>query len=192
MRVLHLLFLMCSFFTLAAQNEPQVSTTTDHKYSKRTVFGFKGGFNRSHVRGVEMDGDKTGYIGGELYGAFFCEKDLNTRLILEGELLFSWTNDYHFIEMPLHLKYLFSKKWAAFAGPKIDYLVDAENSPPGPFYDLHKFGISGELGVQYNFSRRLFAETRYARGLTSHVRDYFLDINKGKRDVFRVGLGIRF
>lgn len=165
--------------------------TKDHKKTVTTRFGFKGGFNRSHIKGVETDGDRTGYIGGELYGAFFGDTRLNETLSLGYEFLFSWTDDYHFVEIPLHLKYNFYDKWSAFAGPKLDILVDNDGDAGGN-YQFKTFGVSAELGVQYNITRAFFAETRYAKSFTEQVTDFVLDINNGKRNTFRIGLGIRF
>jgi len=195
MRTFFLAILIATSLVASGQKRStrsESSETKDHKRSVTTRFGFKGGFNRSHVKGVESDGDQTGYIGGELYGGFFADTELSEKLNLENEILFSWTDDYHFIEIPVHLKYKFNHKWSALAGPKLDIIADNDNDPFESGYKFKNFGISAELGVQYNISNRFFAETRYARSFTAQVTDLFLDINNGKRNTFRIGLGIRF
>jgi hypothetical protein len=192
MRSLLLSLLLAGYACCAAQNENR-PTTPGHTKNLSTRFGFKGGYNRSVINGRETaTNDKTGYIGDELYGAFFCETMLKEKLSFENELLVSWTNDYHFIEIPLHLKYHFTDKWAVFAGPKIDFIADNDNNPVEKGYRFRNLGASGELGVQYNISPRFLLESRYSIGLVEQVDDLYLDINDGKRNTFRIGAGIRF
>lgn len=173
--------ILLGILTAAAQSE------------KKTIFGFKGGWNKSTVLGYELNGAKTGYIGFELYGAFFADTRLSEKWHLENELLFSYTDDYHFVEIPIHLKRKFYKKWFVLAGPKLDIIADNDNDPfEAPFYRFRNFGVSGELGVQYHFSKRFFAETRYARSFMSQIDNLALDIQDGKRHTFRLGLGVKF
>ena len=159
---------------------------------KKTTFGFKGGLNKSIVDGNEPDGTKTGYIGYELYGSFFADTELNSVLNLENEILFSYTDDYHFIEIPVHLKYRVKQKWFVFVGPKLDFIADNDNDDFEAGYRFKNFGVSGEIGVQYHFAKRFFAETRYSRSFTSQIDDLVLDIYNGKRHTLRFGLGIKF
>ena len=173
-----LCLLLASFFSLNAQ--------TDNK----TTFGFKGGYNKSIVDGKEPDGTETGYIGYELYGGFFADTQLSQHWNIENEILFSYTDDYHFIEIPLHMKCRIMEKWFVMAGPKLDFIADDDNEEPG--YRFKNFGVSGELGIQYHFTKRFFAETRYSRSFTAQVDDLQLDIYGGKRHTFRIGLGIKF
>jgi len=159
---------------------------------KKTVFGFKGGLNRSIVNGVEPNGSKTGYIGIELYGCFFADTELTEKLNFENEILFSYTDDYHFIEVPLHLKFRVREKWFVLVGPKLDFIVDDDNDPLESNYRFKNFGVSGDFGVQYHFAKRFFAEVRYSQSFTSQIDDLELEIYDGKRNTFRIGLGIRF
>lgn len=158
----------------------------------KTTFGFKGGYNRSIIDGNELDGTKTGYIGNELYGGFFSDTRLNTKWNIENEILFSFTDDYHFLEIPVHLKYRIMHKWFILFGPKLDIIVDDDNDEFESRYRFKNFGVSGELGIQYDFTKRFFAETRYSRSFTSQVNDLFLEIYNGKWRTFRIGLGIKF
>lgn len=191
MRVLFFAIGLALAAIAGAQQEPARSTTKDHR-EHSTRFGFKGGYNRSDISGLETDGDKTGYIGGELYGSFFMDSKLTDRLNFENELLFSWTDDYHFIEIPLHLKYGFLKKWKVFAGPKLDFIVDDDNESFERNYKFRNFGVSAELGLQFHFWKRFLVESRYSNGFTKQVTNLGLDINGGKRNTFRVGAGIIF
>ncbi len=179
-KILILSFVVLNFLNLNAQ------------ITNKTTFGFKGGYNKSIVDGKEPDGTKTGYIGYELYGSFFADTELNNILNLENEILFSYTDDYHFIEIPVHLKYRIKQKWFVLAGPKLDFIADNDNDDFEAGYRFKNFGVSGELGLQYHFSKRFFAETRYSRSFTSQIDDLVLDIYNGKRHTFRIGLGIKF
>jgi opacity protein-like surface antigen len=174
-----------------AQNDPQVESTKDHN-SKRTWISVKAGYNRSDISGTDSNGDKTGYVGGELYGGFAVEWMLNKKWYLESELLFSWTDDYHFLEIPLHVKYLLAKKWSVFLGPKLDFLVDNVADDFDVYHKFKTLGVSLDMGVQFDIYRRFFTEARYSHGFTEQVTDYFLDINNGKRSTLRVGVGYRF
>src|SRR5262245_56402943 len=100
------------------------------KLTKHAIdYGFKAGLNHSMVRGYETNGAKTGFTGDELYTGFFADLKLNAEAILEGELLFSWTDEYHFIEIPAHLKYKLANRWSIFAGPKLDIILEDGNHP---------------------------------------------------------------
>ena len=175
-------------FGIILLNYFYVNAQTD----KKTTFGFKGGYNKSIVDGKEPDGTDTGYIGYELYGSFFADTELNNKWNLENEILFSYTDDYHFIEIPVHLKYRIEKKWFILLGPKLDFIADNDNDGFEGGYRFKNFGVSGEIGVQYSFTKRFFAETRYSRSFTSQIDDLALDIYGGKRHTFRIGLGLRF
>lgn len=169
------------------------STLLFSQTEKTTNFGIKGGANFSDISGIETDGENTGYIGTELYISLFADTVLNEKLNIENELLFSFTDDYHFIEIPLHLKYKLLNKWNVLLGPKLDFILDNDNdSFENPYYRFKNFGVSVEFGTQYKISKRVFAELRYSKGLTSQIDDLVLDINDGKRSVLRIGIGFKF
>ena len=159
---------------------------------KQTVFGIKGGVNFSRIVGVESDGENTGYMGSELYFSLFADTEINRKWNLENELLFSYTDDYHFLEIPIHLKYKFIKKWNLLFGSKIDFILDNDNDYFEINYRFKNFGLSAEVGFQYEISKRFFAEFRFSKGLTEQIDDLVLDINNAKRNTLRVGIGMKF
>lgn len=154
-----------------------------------SVFGIKGGFNKSIINGHETNGLETGFIGYEAYGALFSETRLSKHFSMENELLFSFTDDYHFIEIPVQLKYLFYGKFYVFTGPKLDFIVDNDQSG---MYNFKTFGVSAEVGAQYQITRKFFCEVRYSKGFTKQVNDFGLNILDGRRNTLRFGLGIKF
>ena len=158
------------------------------QHKNLTSFGVKAGLNRSIVNGHELNGTKTGFIGLELYAAFFADTELNTRWRFENEILYSFTDDYHFIEIPLHVKYSLFKRTFVFLGPKLDIIVSNDDE----IYDFNNFGVSIEPGVQYEITKRIISEIRYSMGLMKQINDYALDIYDGRRNTLRLGLGFRF
>ncbi len=157
---------------------------------KKTHFGIKGGFNHTVINGFETNGKKTGYVGSTIYGSLFSENKVGASTYVCAEILFSWVNDWHFIEVPVHIRQMVSKKFGISIGPKLDITADRFDQQKESRSRL--FGVSAEVGTQYNFNRRLFAEARYSVGLTRQFKDEGFDINNGKRNNFRLGIGFRF
>ena len=163
-------------------------TVTAQHDKKLTPFGLKAGLNRSVINGKELDGTATGFIGLELYVSFFIDNELNKKWRFENEILFSFTDDYHFIEIPLRLKYLIHKKIILTAGPKLDFVLNNDDE----IYDFNNFGVSVEMGMQYELTKRIISEFRYSLGLLPQINDFALDIYDGRRNTMRLGLGYRF
>lgn len=171
------IFLMSINLTVTAQHD-----------KKLTPFGLKAGLNRSVVNGKELDGTATGFIGLELYVSFFIDNELNKKWRFENEILFSFTDDYHFIEIPLRMKYQIHKKIILTAGPKLDFILNNDDE----IYDFNNFGVSVEMGMQYELTKRIISEFRYSLGLLPQINDFVLDIYDGRRNTIRLGLGYRF
>ncbi|MEJ7779649.1 MAG: secretin and TonB N-terminal domain-containing protein [Daejeonella sp.] len=158
--------------------------------NKKITFGFKGGMNNSRIYATASDGSKSGYIGTELYGGFFADTRMTAKLSLGTELIFSFTDSYHFIELPLHLKYNLSEKWNLMAGPKLDYIADGMSD--FAYDNFKRVGISGEIGSQYQINQLFFAEVRYAYGVTPQINSQGFGFSDGYRNTLRLGLGINF
>jgi len=161
-----------------------------HLLQAQTSFGIKGGFNHTVINGTETGGKKTGYTGSTVYGSLFVETGIGTSTYLNAEMLFSWVNDWHFVEVPVHIRQMLNKKFGIFIGPKLDISADKFDHQKGSSSDL--FGVSVETGILYNFFHRLFAEARYSAGLTRQFNDEGFDINDARRNNFRAGIGFRF
>ena len=151
------------------------------------TFSIKGGYNHTEINGYETNGGKTGFVGSTIYGAFIIEKGIAESEFFNAGFLFSWVNDWHFIEIPFHYRQKLSKEISIFAGPKLDLAADKFDKTKE---STSKFlGISAEIGGQYNFSVHVFAETEYSIGISRSFNDEFFDINSGRRDNFRIGIG---
>lgn len=151
-------------------------------------FGFKGGMNSSRINATEINGSKSGYIGTELYAGFFADTRMTEKLNMGTELIFSFTDSYHFIEVPLHFKFNIREKWNLMAGPKLEYIADYMDD----FDYFKRVGISAEIGSQYQLNPVFFAEARYAYGFTPQINSPGFGFYDGKRNTFRLGLGINF
>lgn len=155
---------------------------------KKTRFGFKGGLNKTDIRGIMADNNKTGYSGTELYGSFFADTQLSKKWHIENEILFSYTDSYHFVEVPIHLKYKLSSKFNILFGPKFEFLI-GNVSDYGS--DISKYyGVSFEVGSQFKINKSFFVEFRYSKSFTKQF-DYF-DFYEGKRNTLRIGIGTYF
>ena len=157
---------------------------------KRISFGFKGGLNKSTINATDNDGSKSGYTGLELYGGFFADTRLTSKFNLGTELIFSFTESFHFIELPFHLKYNIKEKWNVMAGPKLDFIADGTWD-----YEEDKFkrfGLSAEIGSQYKLNQLFFIELKYAYGLTPQIKSMWMSFYDGHRNTIRLGLGVNF
>ena len=120
---------------------------------KKSIFGSKGGLNKSYI----VAENKDFYTGVELYAGLFIDTNLKEKLNIQNEILFSYTYDYHFIEIPILLKYNLSKKWSFFVGPKLDFIIDDDNDYFEYGYQFKNFGVSGVFGGQYDFTKRFLS-----------------------------------
>lgn len=153
-------------------------------------FGFKGGLNHTTINGVETNGSKTGFTGTSAYMGFYGIIPVGKATQLQTEALFSWINDWNFIEVPVHIRQTLSKRWSAFLGPKLDIAADRFDKKDGNTSGL--LGVSAETGIQFSLTKKIFFESRYSIGITRQFRDAGFDINEGRRNNFRFGVGLQF
>ncbi|WP_430409593.1 porin family protein [Kordia sp.] len=150
---------------------------------KQTTFGFKVGLSGNHFGNQFNDS----FTGVEFYAGLFLETSLSENFSIQNELLFStFTDSYDFIEVPILLKYKISDKFSLFAGPKLDFLINESND----LFQFKPLGISAEIGVQYNISKRFFLEGRYSHSFTKQV-----NVRSGSSEALRTlrfGVGFRF
>jgi len=164
--------------------------STHAQQDKKTYYGIKGGLNHTSINGVETDGNRTGFIGTTLYGAFFADTRISTTTFLGTEILVSWVNDWHFVEIPVHLRQILGKRFSALIGPKFDLSANRIDKSTNDRSDW--LGVSTELGIRFDFSQLIFAESRYSIGVSKQFKDPFFDINDGRRNNLRFGVGFRF
>jgi hypothetical protein len=148
------------------------------------------------MSGKDSNGKASGYLGTEFYLGLFADTQLKEKLSLQIEIIYSFTEDYNFIEVPIIIKYDVYKKLNVFLGSKLDFLLEDDNDndkDEAPYYLFKNFGVSADFGAQYPISNRIFAEVRYSIGFTKQLtRDIQLDINNATRNTFRIGIGYIF
>lgn len=150
-------------------------------------FGFKAGVNFSDIIGTDFEtGEKTGFIGTEIYGGLFADTKIAQKWSIQTEATFSMTSDFFFIETPVLLKRQIVKNLSAFAGPKAQYVFDTFDSVE------RNLGLGADLGVQYDLPKDFFIEARYGFGFTEQINENFLGIENGRRNVLRIGAGFKF
>jgi len=157
----------------------------DNKFNHRTTFGIKGGINNSHLSNISKS---EGYSGIELYGSLFSETRLSKKWSFQNELLFSYTDDYLYLEFPFLLKYHINDKWAVFTGPKLDFILN--NDFEYINQEFKTLGVSGVLGLEYKFSKHFFIEATYNFGFTKQI--FSDNLYSTTRKTFRVGIGYKF
>lgn len=155
--------------------------------------GAKVGYNNSNMSGRDSNGDKNGYLGNEIYVGVFSNFLMNKHFHFQIELIYSYTEDYNFLELPINLNYCLSDKFYLFAGPKFDFILDNDENAFESNYKFRNFGVSADFGIRYYLIDSFFIETRYSVGFVAQLkRDIQLDINNATRNTFRIGLGYVF
>ncbi|MFC6268834.1 PorT family protein [Frigoriflavimonas asaccharolytica] len=149
-------------------------------------FGLKGGLNQSNIRALDNMGDKSGYIGTELYGGFVSEYHFDDSNAIQGSTIVSYTQAVTIIEIPIYYKYKLKKDFSIFAGPKLNYIPDPQGNS---FYFFpNRLGISADIGVDYQILNNFFVEGSFSKGFTEQINQNALEYYNGKRDVLRLGL----
>ena len=159
----------------------------DHnQIEKKTTFGIKGGSIGGHI--ARVDRSKINGIQG-LYAGIYVNTRFHKKWSFQNEVDFTITNGYLFIEIPAVLKYHINDKWSVFMGPKLDILLNGE-STYNTYTHFKTLGISADVGIQYNISKRFFIEARYSYSFSKQIT--FKNIPSINRQTFRVGIGYRF
>jgi len=155
-------------------------------------FGIKARWNYSNVNAIDEKGEPSGYLsnGGELYGGLNLEKQVSEKSYVQTSLLVSYTDRITFLELSLYYKYNFYKRFSMLIGPKINHIPDDEISHPYNF--KRRFGISGDLGVDYKISNHFIVEGTFSKGFTKQYDDLILTYYDAKRNVYRVGVTYYF
>ncbi|WP_170234713.1 outer membrane beta-barrel protein [Chryseobacterium hagamense] len=161
--------------------------TYSQKYPLK--YGIKAGWNYSNVNAVDEKGESSGYLSDiidEAYAGFVFERQISEKSCIQSNLLISFTDRVTFLELPIYYKYNFYKRWSLIAGPKLNYIPDSEESQP--YYFRRRFGISGDIGLNYEVSKHFVIEGCFSKGFTEQYDDLVLTYYNARRDVYRIGL----
>ena len=162
----------------------------------KTTFGFKAGVNFSNLHydfgAAETKNQDIFVISStNAFGGFYANFPLNEKLSIQPELLASYSEDFIFAEIPLHLNYKLGKKLDLVFGPKMSYIVDEEH---GNTFFSTRSAVSFDVGLKYWLTSKLSLEAIYSLGITSQKEHSISDLQRNKyyRNEFRVSLGYRF
>ncbi|KAA0130403.1 PorT family protein [Chryseobacterium sp. SN22] len=152
-------------------------------------YGIKAGWNYSNVNAVDEDGESSGYLSDvidEAYAGFVLEKQISKTSYLQAAPTVSYTESVTFVELPIYYKYNFYRKFSFIIGPKLNYIPDEQYN--NFYYFRRRFGISGDIGLNYRVSNHFILEGSFSKGFTKQFDQLILTYYQAKRDVYRVGI----
>lgn len=148
--------------------------------------GIKGGINRSVVNAIDNFGEKSGYIGTELYGGIVFQRKIANQSFMQVSALVSYTDDVTFIELPIYYRYNIYNKISVFAGPKLNYIPDVQYNNFN--YFRKRLGVNIDIGTDYQIIKNLYFEASFSKAFTKQYDNTALDFYYSKRNVYRIGL----
>ena len=197
------LLLTTVFFIISL---PVLSQTTD---KKKTMFGIKTGVNvaRFNLNGNLSDLVNSDFRTGFVAGAFVNFPTKKSPISFQPEFLYSSMGGdlstelkekvnfrLNYFSIPVLIKYQFSKKFAAFAGPQLDAILYAERSDKFGEFDITNSVkevdayITG--GFDYWWKRDIVLSARYMHGF-KEVSTLTPNISMNNRG-FQFTIGLRF
>ena len=189
---------------------PLLSQSTDKQIEKQKIsLGIKTGVNISRLK---LNGKIPGVINsdfrtGLVAGAFVNFPAGKSPFSFQPEFLYSsmggdLTNElnekqnlrFNYFSIPVLIKYQFSKKLAAFAGPQVDAIIYAEESNKFGEFDItnsvSEVDYYATWGMELWPWRDIVVNARYMHGFKK-VYTTAPDISMNNRG-FQVTLGLRF
>lgn len=160
-----------------------------YSQNKGLRYGIKAGWNYSNVNAIDENGEPSGYLSGiidEIYGGVVIEKQISPKSFVQIVPTVSFTDAVTFIELPLYYKYNFYNKFSVLIGPKLNYIPDEQFN--SFYYFRNRFGISGDIGLEYKISDHFTVEGTYSKGFTKQFDQIVLTYYEARRDVYRIGV----
>jgi hypothetical protein len=182
-------------------------------------FGAKAGLNIAKLTQTnqnisESTDSKIGFHVG-----FFGEFKIAKQFAIQPEVLFSRVGgdvkeqsgsggfSLNYISIPVMFKYYPTKEFSLEAGPQISFLTGAsvtygnQTVDADQIFNAFDFGLN--IGMNYNFTDKVFANARYNFGLSNIASDTYINaINeydnsnsssiKFNNSYFQLGLGFKF
>jgi len=122
---------------------------------------------------------------GILLSSFLIEK-----LSLQNELLFSYTNEYNLIEVPILLEYTINSKWSLFLGPKLSFISNTNNLVSN--YNFQALDASLQFGTKYDFSETIFGKLTFEHSLIKQNNSLSRKSFNSKKGPLRLDFGFKF
>ncbi|HMK18630.1 MAG TPA: OmpA family protein [Chitinophagaceae bacterium] len=198
-----LLLLTTVFFIISL---PAIGQSTD---KQKTSFGIKTGVNVSNLNlsGNSSDLIKSDFRTGFVAGAFVNIPIRKFHITLQPEFLYSSMGGdlttelkekknfrFNYFSIPILIKYQFSKKFVAFAGPQFDAILYAEESNKFGEFDItgsaEEFDAHITGGLEYWIGKDIMLSGRYMYGFyeVHNIPPGISMINRG----FQFTIGLRF
>lgn len=207
-KIILIMFLSLSIQMIAQENEMK--------------FGIHAGANRSIVSNTENALGKAGLHAGVSIeyqinntpfsvrsGINYSEQGFKSDgdVIFEGDILLSSesTIKLDYLQLPLLLQYDFSKSFGIFAGPQLNYNIQAKVDTGAEFIgrfetdidNANELVVSGAFGLQASLSANLIARLQYDTGLTRTFEKQSMDMNPqntndAKNQTFTLVIGYQF
>ena len=198
-----LLLLTTVFFIISL---PAIGQATD---KQKTSFGIKTGVNVSNLNlnGNSSDLINSDYRTGFVAGAFVNIPIRKFPISIQPEFLYSSMGGdlstelkekknfrFNYFSIPLLIKYQFSKKFVAFAGPQLDAILYAEESNKFGEFDItgsvEEFDAHITGGLEYWIGKNIMLSGRYMYGFyeVHTIPPGISMINRG----FQFTIGLRF
>lgn len=183
-------------------------------------YGVKGGMNIANLN-ISGDTSPSMSSIVNLHVGAFAEFKINTKMAFQPELIYSVqgakysqvvefdgnfydtdnTLKFSYLNVPLMFKYYPESKFYLEAGPQLGLLSSAKvkvdvvgfgsgSDDVKEFFKTVDFGMN--IGLGYNFSKKVFANARYNFGLTNVADTEPGDNTKMKNSVFSISLGCYF
>ncbi|MCW3118434.1 MAG: hypothetical protein JWM28_2516 [Chitinophagaceae bacterium] len=199
-----LLFIVIVFFNL------QYLSAQDPEKPTFKRFGFMAGVNFSHMnfnKGVPPPPVpvKTTWKTGVFFG-FLLQVPVTGNLSVQPEYLFSQLGGenkdskviykLNYFSMPVLLKYQFTPKIAAMAGPQLDLLINAKKDSSGSSDNIthdteeRSFGLA--IGLEFQILKDLGINARYMHGLNHVGIGQRSDVKEFKYELLQVSACIHF
>jgi outer membrane protein OmpA-like peptidoglycan-associated protein len=198
------LLLTTVFFIISL---PVLGQLTD---KQKTMFGIKTGVNvsRFNLNGNLSDLVNADFRTGFVAGAFVNFPTKKSPISFQPEFLYSSMGGdlstelkekvnfrLNYFSIPVLIKYQFSKKLAAFAGPQIDAILYAEKSDKFGEFDITnnvaEFDTYITGGLEYWIGKDIVLGARYMHGLKKVATLAPTDISMNNRG-FQFTIGLRF
>lgn len=168
--------------------------------AQNTTFGVTIGYN-SFIASVKFDGASATSSASGGYLGVFAEFQTSEKFSVQPELQYVHSSkdgeSGSTLLLPVLGKYRASNEFSLLFGPQFDYLLEDSEG-------INKLGIGLSAGLNYDFSKKLFASLRYSLGLNNRLEEsaiifdesdpviFDLGEIKTKLNFFQVGIGYRF
>ncbi|GGW77218.1 outer membrane beta-barrel protein [Salegentibacter mishustinae] len=182
--------LFLTTFAIFAQKQPveegttgnqqeEISEEQEEEENRKNRFGVKAGYSSVAVDlgviSLSVDG---------FYAGLIAEFSATDKILIQPEVLYSRAAEANIIHGAVLAKYYVVENLSILAGPQATYFIGEED------VEDNSFGVDVAVGVGFDITDDLFADLKYAYGLTERGDEN--DFIPYKVNTFQIGLGYKF